>query len=56
MSARTVSPEKDKAGVDAKKAVALLLAHPTLVKRPVLDRGGRLSLGFQPDAYAAQFG
>lgn len=49
-------PEKDKAGVDAKKAVALLLAHPTLVKRPVLDCGGRLSLGFKPDAYAAQFG
>ncbi len=48
-------PEKEKAGVDEKKAVALLLAHPTLVKRPVLDRGGQLSLGFKPDAWAKLF-
>jgi Spx/MgsR family transcriptional regulator len=41
-------PERAKAGVDAKKAVALILAHPTLVKRPVLDRGGKLTLGFKP--------
>lgn len=48
-------PEKDKTGVDEKKAVALLLAHPTLVKRPVLDRGGALSLGFKPAAYEGLF-
>ena len=48
-------PEKEKAGVDGKKAVALLLAHPTLVKRPVLDRGGELTLGFKPAAYEAAF-
>jgi arsenate reductase len=48
-------PERDKAGVDAKKAVALILAHPTLVKRPVLDRGGELSLGFKPAAYEGLF-
>ena len=47
--------EKEKASVDEKKAVALLLAHPTLVKRPVLDRGGKLSLGFKPDAWAKLF-
>jgi arsenate reductase len=35
--------------------VALLLAHPTLVKRPVLDRGGRLSLGFKAATYAKLF-
>lgn len=49
-------PDKDKADVDGKKAVALLLAHPTLVKRPVLDRGGELSLGFKPAAYQGLFG
>jgi arsenate reductase (glutaredoxin) len=49
-------PEKEKAGVDEKKAVALLLAHPTLVKRPVLDRNGKLSLGFKPLAYKELFG
>lgn len=48
-------PEAEKAGVDEKKAVALLLAHPTLVKRPVLDRGGKLSLGFKADAWAKLF-
>ena len=48
-------PEKEKAGVDEKKAIALLLAHPTLVKRPVLDRGGKLSLGFKPAIYGELF-
>ncbi|HPI48742.1 MAG TPA: arsenate reductase [Hyphomonadaceae bacterium] len=48
-------PEKEKTGVDAKKAIALLLAHPTLVKRPVLDRNGQLSLGFKPESYAGLF-
>lgn len=48
-------PEKEKAGVDEKKAVALLLAHPTLVKRPVLDRGGELMLGFKAPSYEAAF-
>jgi Spx/MgsR family transcriptional regulator len=48
-------PEKEKAGVDEKKAIALLLAHPTLVKRPVLDRSGKLSLGFKPLAYKELF-
>jgi arsenate reductase len=49
-------PEASKEGVDQKAAVALLLAHPTLVKRPVLDRGGSLSLGFKPATYEALFG
>ncbi len=48
-------PETDKAGLDEKRAVALLLANPTLVKRPVLDRGGELSAGFKPAAYAELF-
>jgi Spx/MgsR family transcriptional regulator len=48
-------PEADKAGVDQKRAVDLLLAHPTLVKRPVLDCGGQVSLGFKPAAYQVMF-
>ena len=48
-------PEKEKASVDEKKAVALLLDHPTLVKRPVLDRNGELMLGFKPENYAQTF-
>jgi Spx/MgsR family transcriptional regulator len=49
-------PDKDKQNVDEKRAVALLLAHPTLVKRPVLDDAGKLTLGFKPDLYAGLFG
>lgn len=48
-------PDKDKAGVDARKAVVLILAHPTLVKRPVLDHGGELMLGFKADGYSKVF-
>lgn len=48
-------PEKEKVAVDERKAVALLLAHPTLVKRPVLDIGGKLTLGFRPAVYQQLF-
>lgn len=48
-------PQADKDGVDETRAIALLLAHPTLVKRPVLDRAGKLSLGFKPASYASLF-
>ena len=45
-------PEEQKQGLDAAKAVALMLAQPSMVKRPVLDAGGRLLVGFAPDAWA----
>lgn len=45
-------PEKDKSGLDAKKAVALMLAQPSMIKRPVLDLGGgKLIVGFAPELY-----
>jgi arsenate reductase len=50
-------PEKDKQALDARKAVALMLAQPSLIKRPVLDMGrGRLLVGFKPEVYGAAFG
>jgi Spx/MgsR family transcriptional regulator len=49
-------PAGKKAGLDQAAAITLLLEHPTLVKRPVLDRCGIISLGFKPAAYAARFG
>ena len=46
-------PEADKAGVDEKKAVALMLAQPSMIKRPVLElSGGKLLVGFNPELYA----
>jgi arsenate reductase len=49
-------PEADKAPLDAGRAIALMLAQPSMIKRPVLDLGERLLVGFKPDAYAAALG
>src|SRR2546423_15048914 len=46
-------PDKDKDGLTEKKAIALMLAQPSLIKRPVLELGGRkLVVGFKPELYA----
>lgn len=46
-------PEADKADLDEDKAVALMLAQPSMIKRPVLDLGNRRLLGFKADAWEA---
>jgi Spx/MgsR family transcriptional regulator len=46
-------PERDKAGLTAAKAVKLMLEQPSMIKRPVLDLGGRLLVGFKPEDYQA---
>jgi Spx/MgsR family transcriptional regulator len=48
-------PEADKAGLSETKAIALMVAQPSMIKRPVLETGGRLLVGFKPDAYAQAF-
>jgi len=45
-------PDADKAGIDAQKAIALMLAQPSMIKRPVLARRGKLYVGFKPETYA----
>ena len=46
-------PDKDKDGLTEKKAIALMLAQPSMIKRPVLDLGGgKLLVGFSPEVYA----
>lgn len=46
-------PDKDKSAVDERKAIALMLDQPSMIKRPVLELGGgRLLVGFKPDIYA----
>jgi arsenate reductase (glutaredoxin) len=45
--------EKDKEGLNAGKAIKLMLEHPSMIKRPVLEAGGRLLVGFKPDEYKA---
>jgi arsenate reductase len=47
-------PDVDTAGLNETKALALMLAQPSMIKRPVLDAGGgKLLVGFNPDAYKA---
>ncbi|KQU66982.1 ArsC family transcriptional regulator [Aminobacter sp. DSM 101952] len=48
-------PDADKAGIDAEKAVALMLAQPSMIKRPMLDLGSRRIVGFKPEIYDAAF-
>lgn len=48
-------PEADKAGLSERKAVALMLAQPSMIKRPVLEGAGPLLIGFKPEAYQRAF-
>ena len=49
-------PDKDKDGLTEKKAVALMLKQPSMIKRPVLELGaGKLLVGFAPESYKAAF-
>ena len=48
-------PDKHKDGLTEKKAVTLMLAQPSMIKRPVLDLGGKLFVGFKPELYEKAF-
>jgi len=37
-----------------RKALALMLAQPSMIKRPVLDLGAKLLVGFKPDVYGKE--
>ena len=47
-------PDADKDGLTKKKALALMLAQPAMIKRPVLDLGKKRVVGFKPDVYAKE--
>lgn len=48
-------PDADKAGIDAVKAQALMLAQPSMIKRPVAVLPDRVLVGFKPDEWASAF-
>jgi Spx/MgsR family transcriptional regulator len=48
-------PDAEKEGLTEAKARKLMIDNPSLVKRPVLEHGGRLFIGFKPDEYAVIF-
>lgn len=45
-------PDDDRAGIDGAKALALMAAHPSLIKRPVVERGDTLLVGFDQDRWS----
>ena len=49
-------PDADKADIDEVKAIALMLANPSMIKRPVVEGSEMLLVGFNPQTYdAAKF-
>jgi arsenate reductase len=46
--------EEERADVDEAKALKLMAQYPSLIKRPVLDTGKTLLIGFTPENYAEQ--
>jgi Spx/MgsR family transcriptional regulator len=49
-------PDAEKANLTEKKAVALMVVQPSMIKRPVLEAGKRLLVGFNPENYEKELG
>jgi arsenate reductase len=49
-------PDKDKTSVTEKKAIALMLDQPSMIKRPVLEVKGKVIVGFKPETYEQALG
>ena len=47
--------DADKQGLTEKKAIALMLAQPSMIKRPIVELGGKLLVGFKPESYETAF-
>jgi arsenate reductase len=48
-------PDQDKEGLTEKRAIALMLAQPSMIKRPVLEKDAKLLAGFKPELYEKFF-
>ncbi|MQR99617.1 ArsC family reductase [Gluconobacter aidae] len=46
-------PPELREDLDAERAIALMLEHPAMIRRPVLEHPGLLLVGFRPGDYAA---
>jgi Spx/MgsR family transcriptional regulator len=44
-------PDADKQGLDQARAIALMVAQPSMIKRPVVEHPGGLLVGFRPDEW-----
>ena len=46
-------PDRAKQDLDEAKAIKLMLEQPSMIKRPVLERGKTLLVGFDPEKYSS---
>jgi len=46
-------PDDAQANIDERKALRLMLEQPSMIRRPVLERGRTLLVGFSPEKYSA---
>lgn len=46
----------DKEGMTQDRAISLMVDHPSMIKRPILETDGKIEIGFKPERYAALFG
>jgi arsenate reductase (glutaredoxin) len=49
-------PDAEKQNLTEAKAITLMIANPSMIKRPVLETGGTIEIGFKPERYAVVFG
>jgi arsenate reductase len=52
---RQLTTEEQAEIVDQAQAIKIMLQYPSLIKRPVLELGGRVYIGFAPENYKALF-
>jgi len=48
-------PDADKENLSERKAIALMVAQPSMIKRPILESGGKVIAGFKPEVYQEFF-
>jgi Spx/MgsR family transcriptional regulator len=49
-------PDADQQNLTPGKAIALMIASPSMIKRPILEVGDTIEIGFKPERYAVLFG
>lgn len=47
-------PDAEKEGLNERRALTLMLEQPSMIKRPVLEVGGKVLVGFKPEIYAKE--
>jgi arsenate reductase len=48
-------PDDDRQNLTREKAIALMIANPSMIKRPVLEVGDTIEIGFRPERYGSLF-